>query len=218
MKKIILIGASGFVGSAILKEVLNRTDIMVTAAVRHPEKIKIKSDSLSVVAVDVSSTDSVEALVKGYDAVISAYNPGWDNPSIAADTKIAYTAIVDGVKKAGVNRLLIVGGAGSLLVAPNKTVIDSGVIPESILSGVKALAQVLKDQLLPEKEIDWVFFSPAGNIAPGERTGVYQLGLDNLIVNEQGESKISVEDYAKAMIDELENPEHHQQRFTIGYK
>lgn len=218
MKKIVLIGASGFVGSAILKEALSRTGINITAAVRHPEKINIKDDSLSVVAVDVSSADAVETLVKGYDTVISAYNPGWGNPNIAEDTIASYTAIIKGAKKAGVKRLLIVGGAGSLLVAPNKTVIDSGVIPESILPGVKALAQVLKDQLLPEKEIDWVFFSPAGTIAPGERTGVYQLGLDNLIVNEKGESKISVEDYAKAMIDELENPKHHHQRFTIGYK
>lgn len=218
MKKIVLIGASGFVGSAILKEALSRRDINITAVVRHPEKITIKDERLSVVAADISSADTVETLVKGYDTVISAYNPGWDNPDIAIDTKTNYTAIIEGVKNARVKRLLIVGGAGSLLVAPDKTVIDSGVIPESILPGVKALALVLKDQLIPEKELDWVFFSPAGTIAPGERTGVYQLGLDNLIVNEKGESKISVEDYAKAMIDEFENPRHHQQRFTIGYK
>lgn len=216
MKKIVLIGASGFVGSALLKEALDR-GINVAAAVRHPENITIKSDKLSVVAIDVFSTEAVANLVKGYDAVISAYNPGWTNPNIVEDTIRGYTSIIGGVKKAGVKRLQVVGGAGSLLLASGKTLIDSGAIPDDFLPPVKALAQVLKDQLLPEKDLDWVFFSPAGTIAPGERTGKYKLGLDNLVVNSDGESKISVEDYAKAMIDELENPKHHYQRFTIGY-
>lgn len=216
MKKIVLIGASGFVGSAILKEALER-GLSVTAAVRNPEKISVKSERLKVVAIDISSTETVAHLVKGYDAVISAYNPGWANPHIAEETLEGYKSIIDGVKKAGIKRLQIVGGAGSLFVAPGKTVIDSGAIPDSILPAVKALAKVLKEQLIPEKELDWVFFSPAGTIEPGERTGKYRLGLDDLIVNSEGESKISVEDYAKAMIDELETPAHHQQRFTIGY-
>lgn len=216
MKNIVLIGATGFVGSAILKEALNR-GIKVTAIARHPEKITEKNERLQVVAGDVLSEDTVAESVKGHDAVISAYNPGWENPNIVEDTHKGYTAILNGVKRAGVTRLQIVGGAGSLLVAPGKTVIDSGFIPDGILPAVKALAQVLKEQLLPEKELDWVFFSPAGTIAPGERTGKYRLGLDNLIIDEKGESRISVEDYAKAMIDELESPQHHRQRFTIGY-
>lgn len=216
MKRIVLIGATGFVGSAILKEALNR-GLQVTAVARHPEKITVKSDLLTVAALDVLSEDAVAEFVKGYDAVISAYNPGWTNPNIVEETHKGYTSIINGVKKAGVKRLQIVGGAGSLFVAPGKTVIDSGALPDAILPAVKALAQVLEGQLKPEKELDWVFFSPAGTIEPGERTGVYRLGLDDLIVNEKGESKISVEDYAKAMIDELESPKHHRQRFTIGY-
>lgn len=216
MKKIVLIGATGFVGSAILKEALSR-GLNVTAVARHPEKITEKSDHLKVDTLDVLSEDAVAAFVKGYDAVISAYNPGWTNPNIVADTIKGYTSIINGVKKAGVKRLQIVGGAGSLFVSPGKTVIDSGFIPDAILPAVKSLAQVLKEQLLPERELDWVFFSPAGIIEPGVRTGEYRLGLDDLIVNAEGESKISVEDYAKAMIDELEVPAHHHQRFTIGY-
>lgn len=216
MKNIVLIGGTGFVDSALLSEALSR-ELNVKVIARHPEKIKATSEHLTVVAGDVLSEDTVAELVKGSDAVISAYNPGWTNPSIVEETHKGYSAIINGVKKAGVKRLQIVGGAGSLLVAPGKTVIDAGVIPNEILPAVKALAEVLKDSLLPEKELDWVFFSPAGTIEPGERTGKYNLGLDNLVVNEKGESKISVEDYAKAMIDELVSPKHHQQRFTIGY-
>lgn len=216
MKRIVLIGATGFVGSAILKEALNR-GFQVTAVARHPEKIAVKNELLKVAALDVLSEDAVAEFVKGYDAVISAYNPGWTNPNIVEETHQGYTSIINGVKKAGVKRLQIVGGAGSLFVAPGKTVIDSGVLPDAILPAVKALARVLDEQLKPEKELDWVFFSPAGTIEPGERTGVYRLGLDDLVVNEKGESKISVEDYAKAMIDELELPKHHRQRFTVGY-
>lgn len=216
MKKVVLIGATGFVGSAILKEALSR-GLNVVAVARHPEKITEKSDHLKVDTLDVLSEKAVADFVKGYDAVISAYNPGWTNPNIAEDTLKGYTSIINGVKKAGVKRLQIVGGAGSLFVAPGKTVIDAGFIPNEILAGVKALAQVLTEQLLPEKELDWVFFSPAGTIEPGVRTGKYRLGLDDLIMNAAGESKISVEDYAKAMIDELETLKHHRQRFTIGY-
>lgn len=216
MKKVALIGASGFIGSQLVKELLSR-GYQVTAIVRSADKIKNDDKNLKVVSADVFNTDKLAEVLKNNDAVISAYNPGWTNPNIYDDTIKGYQSIIEAVKKAGIKRLQAVGGAGSLLVAPGKTVVDSGAIPDEILPGVKALALVLKDQFLPEKELDWVFFSPAGTIEPGERTGKYRLGLDNLITDDQGNSKISVQDYAKAMIDELENPKHHQQRFTIGY-
>ncbi|PQL91464.1 NAD(P)-dependent oxidoreductase [Apibacter sp. wkB309] len=216
MKKVALIGASGFIGSQLVKELLSR-GYQVTAIVRSADKIKNDDKNLKVVSADVFDTDKLVEVLKNNDAVISAYNPGWTNPNIYDDTIKGYQSIIEAVKKAGIKRLQAVGGAGSLLVAPGKTVVDSGAIPDEILPGVKALALVLKDQFLPEKELDWVFFSPAGTIEPGERTGKYRLGLDNLITDDQGNSKISVQDYAKAMVDELENPKHHQQRFTIGY-
>lgn len=216
MKKVALIGASGFIGSQLVKELLSR-GYQVTAIVRSADKIKNDDKNLKVVSADVFDTDKLAEVLKNNDAVISAYNPGWTNPNIYDDTIKGYQSIIEAVKKAGFKRLQAVGGAGSLLVAPGKTVVDSGAIPDEILPGVKALALVLKDQFLPEKELDWVFFSPAGTIEPGERTGKYRLGLDNLITDDQGNSKISVQDYAKAMVDELENPKHHQQRFTIGY-
>lgn len=216
MNKIVLIGASGFVGSAILNEALNR-GIHVTAVVRNPENVKISNPDLTILKADVSSAEKVAEIVKGSDAVISAYNPGWKNPDIYEDTLKTYPAILEGVKKAGAKRLLIVGGAGTLFVAPGVRVVDSGAIPAEIMGGVKSLGEFYLNTLMNEKEIDWVFFSPAGSIEPGERTGNYRLGKDDLIVNDKGESKISVQDYAKAMIDELAAPAHHQERFTIGY-
>lgn len=216
MKKIAIIGASGFVGSAILNEALDR-GLEVIAIVRNPDKIKISNANLTIVKGDVSSASVVSKYTQGVDAVISAYNPGWTNPNIYEDTLSVYPAILEGVKAAGVKRLLIVGGAGTLFVSPGVRVIDSGAIPDSYMPGVKSLAQFYLNTLINEDNIDWVFFSPAGSIAPGKRTANYRLGKDDLIVDANGESNISVEDYAKAMIDELETPQHHKERFTIGY-
>ena len=216
MKKIVLIGASGFVGSAILKEAINR-DYKVTALVRNPEKITLRSENLTVIKADVSSAETVTELSKGFDTVVSAYNPGWSNPNIAVETTSVYNAILSGVKKAGVKRLLCVGGAGSLFSAPGVRLMDAGVIPEAFMPAIKALADFYLEVLTHEKSIDWVFFSPAGSIAPGQRTGQFRLGKDDLIVSKDGNSNISVEDYAVAMIDEVENQNHHCERFTIGY-
>ncbi|MBP1614605.1 MAG: NmrA-like family protein [Bacteroidetes bacterium] len=216
MKKIVLIGASGFVGSAILNEALNRGH-QVTAVVRNPDKISTKHANLTITKGDVSSVEAVKVLSKGADAVISAYNPGWTNPDIYEETLKNYSAILNGVKAAGVKRLLCVGGAGTLFVAPGIRLLDAVELPEAIMPAVKSLGKFYLEVLSSEKEIDWVFFSPAGNIAPGERTGKFRLGKDDLIVDAEGKSNISVEDYAVAMIDELEVPAHHQERFTIGY-
>jgi len=216
MKEIVLIGASGFVGSAILKEALDRGH-KVTAVMRHPKKITAVHKNLVVKQGDVSLSDTVTDLLNGADAVISAYNPGWQNPLIAEETTKVYRYILDGVRQAGVKRFLVVGGAGSLFISHGIRLMDAGVMPEFILPAVRSLADIYLIDLMAEKSIDWVFFSPAGNLEPGLRTGKFRIGKDELIVNEEGESKISVQDYAMAMIDELEKPAHHQERFTIGY-
>lgn len=216
VKKVVLTGASGFVGSDILNEVLNR-GFEVTAVVRHPAKIKIQNENLKVVKVDVSSLNEVAEVCKGADAVISAFNPGWSNPNIYDETIKVYLTIVNGIKKAGINRSLMVGGAGSLFIAPGLRLMDSGEVPENILPGVKALGEFYLNFLNKEKKVDWVFFSPAADMRPGVRTGRYRLGKDDMIIDIVGNSHISVEDYAAAMIDELEHPKHHQERFTIGY-
>lgn len=216
MKKIVLIGASGFVGSVILNEALNR-GIQVTAIVRNPEKIDIANANLNIVKGDAVTGDLLSECAKGADAVISAYNPGWANPHIYDELMKNYPRILEQVRKSGVKRLLIVGGAATLFVKPGVRLIDTGVIPDSFLPGVKGIGDVYLNILTNEKEIDWVFFSPAGSLEPGERTAKYRLGKDDLLVDEHGSSRISVQDYAKAMIDELEDKGHHRERFTIGY-
>lgn len=216
MKNVTLIGASGFVGTAILNELLARGH-RVTAVVRNPGKIGIESPSLTVVQADVTDTSALVAACKGRDAVISAYNPGWTNPNIYEETLRNYPLILAAVRQSGVRRLLCVGGAGTLFCAPGLRVVDSGVIPDAIMGGVRSLGEFYLNTLMNEKEIDWIFFSPAGTLEPGKRTGKFRLGKDDLIVDENGNSHISVEDYAVAMVDELENPKHHYERFTIGY-
>lgn len=216
MKNVVLIGASGFVGTAILEELLNR-GYCVTAVVRNPEKMTIRNANLSVVKADVSDVNMLAAVCKGKDAVISAYNPGWANPDIYEETLKNYPLILEAVRKSGVKRLLCVGGAGTLFCAPGIRVVDSGAIPAEIMGGAKSLGEFYLNTLCNEKEIDWVFFSPAGSLEPGKRTGKFRLGKDDLIVDETGKSHISVGDYALAMVDELEQANHHRERFTIGY-
>lgn len=216
MKKTALIGASGFVGSAILKELLSR-GYEVEALVRNPENVKVNNPHLTVKKVDVADTKALEDDLKGYDTIISAYNPGWTNPDIYNLTLQNYPRILEAAKEAGVKRLLIVGGAGTLFCAPGLRVVDSGAIPAEIMGGVKSLGKFYLETLNNEKDIDWVFFSPAGVLEPGEATGTYRLGKDDLIVDSNGNSHITVGDYAKAMVDELDTPSHHKERFTIGY-
>ena len=219
MKKVVLIGASGFVGNAILNELLERGH-EVTAIVRHPEKVKADNPRLSVVGMDVEDSARLTDVCKGHDAVISAYNPGWGNPDMYEDTLRVYPEILKAVKASGTGRLLIVGGAGSLFVKPGVRLVDTGTLPEAWLPGVKSLAKFYLETLVHEQDLDWVFFSPAanlGNLQPGVRTGKFRLGKDDLIVDEKGDSFISVEDYAMAMVDELEQENHHKERFTIGY-
>lgn len=216
MKNIVLIGASGFVGTAILNELLNRGH-KVTAIVRDPAKVTASNPNLKVIQADVTDTDVLIEASKGKDAVISAYNPGWKNPNIYEETLKNYPLIVDSVKKAGVERLLIVGGAGTLFYAPGKMVMDADDIPAKLLPGIKSLGEFYLNTLRKENDIDWIFLSPAANMTPGERTGKFRIGKDDLVVGVNGDSNISVEDYAVAMVDELEQKHHHKERFTIGY-
>ena len=215
-KEVLLIGATGFVGSAILNELLSRGH-KVTAVVRDPAKLEGKA-GVTAVKEDVANVDAIAALAKGKDAVISAYNPGWTNPDIATLITENYPRILNAAKQSGVGRLLIVGGAGTLFCAPGLRVVDSGAIPEEIMGGVRPLGDFYLNTLMNENEIDWVFFSPAGAFDEnGQRTGEFRLGKDDLIVDAEGNSHISVQDYAVAMVDELEQENHHKERFTIGY-
>ena len=216
MANVLLIGATGFVGSAVLNELVSRGH-KVTAVARNVEKVA-KSELVDVVKEDVANVDAIAKLAEGKDAIISAYNPGWTNPDIATLISVNYPKILSTAKKSGVERLLIVGGAGTLFCAPGLRVVDSGAIPEEIMGGVRPLGDFYLNTLMNENDIDWVFFSPAGVFdQQGKKTGNYRLGKDDLIVDAEGNSHISVQDYADAMVNELEKPAHHKERFTIGY-
>ena len=216
MKNVVLIGASGFVGTAILNELLNRGH-KVTAIVRDAKKMTVSNPNLTIVEADVTDTDALKEAGKGKDAVISAYNPGWKNPHIYEDTLKNYPLIVESAKHAGVKRLLIVGGAGTLFYAPGKMVMDADDVPAQLLPGIKSLGEFYLNTLRKEKDIDWIFLSPAANMTPGKRTAKFRIGKDDLVVDANGDSNISVEDFAVAMVDELEQEKHHKERFTIGY-
>jgi hypothetical protein len=212
--KIALIGASGRAGACIRDEALARGH-QVTAIVRHPENISVSSPNLKVVKGDVLK-DKVEDLVRGHDAVISAYNPGWKNPEIYNEQIRASKRIIAGVKKSGVKRLLVVGGAGSLEVSPGVQLIDTMNLPDQIKGGILATRETLY-MLRKEKDLEWTFLSPAASMDIGERTGHFRIGKDQLLKNEKGESKITFQDLAVAMIDELERPQHIRERFTVAY-
>ncbi|MGP1591016.1 MAG: NAD(P)-dependent oxidoreductase [Prevotella sp.] len=219
MKDIILIGASGFVGSAILEEALNRGH-KVTALVRNPEKIQVKNENLTVLTVDATDVEALSKVVAGKDAVISAYNPGWGNPRLYEEILENYPKIIEGVKKAGVQRLLVVGGAGVLYVQPGVRLMDSGTLPAELMPAVNGEGELFLNVLSKDNDIDWVYFAPPanlGNMGKGIRTGKYRLGTDTLLADEKGDSFISVEDYAVAMIDELEQEAHHKTLFTAAY-
>ena len=215
--KIALIGASGYVGSALLTELLQRGH-QVTALVRRPEKLT-QYPGLTAKKTDVLELNDLIFQITGHDAVLSAYSGfAADVPETEAyDQHIEATIkVIEAVRHAGVKRLLLVGGAGSLKVAPDLDLVDSPSFPaqwKTMALAARAALNVVQQ----EQELDWTFLSPSAYLKPGERTGKFRLGQDDLLVGANGESEISVQDYAVAMIDELEQPKHSRKRFTVGY-
>ncbi len=206
--KIALIGATGFVGSKILAESLERGHD-VTAIVSNTSALPAAA-KLRGVKVDATDADALAEAVANHDLVISAFNPGKDPDGNGTQ------ALIDGVRRSGVDRLLAVGGAGTLEVAEGQRVIDQPDFPAEWKDGALRTAAFL-DQLRAEPTLDWVFVSPAAHLVPGDRTGTYRTGGDRLMTGEDGESRISLEDYAVAMLDEAERPKHHRARFSVAY-
>lgn len=198
-----LIGATGNAGSRILSELVRRGHA-VTAIVRNPERVPAQP-GVTARKGDVFDQDGLAALLKGHDAVISSVH------FTASDPR----KLIEAVRDSGVRRYLVVGGAGSLDAAPGLKVIDAPNFPPEYKPEAAA-GGVFLDLLRDERELDWTFLSPSAMFVPGERTGIFRLGTDQLLVNEQG-SSISFEDYAVALVDELETPAHSRQRFTAGY-
>jgi uncharacterized protein len=212
--KIALIGATGFVGSAILQEGLQR-GYEVTAIVRHPEKLQPHAN-LHPQKGDVYNEDEVVRLVAGHDAVISAFNPGWSNPAIYNQQVKGTQAIINGVKKVGVKRLLFVGGAGSLEIKPGVQSVDTPEFPNEWKQFSLATREAL-NLLRKEPGLEWSFLSPSADISPDQRTGKFWLGTAQMLKDANGNSHISTQDYAMAMIDEVEKPTYIRQRFAVGY-
>lgn len=216
--KVALIGATGFVGTALLKELTDR-GYEVTAIARHPEKVSIKGPLVHPVAGDVMDANQVATLVKGHDAVVSAYNSGWTNPRIYEDFMAGSRSIQSGVKQSGVKRYITIGGAGSLEIKPGLQLIDSPQFPAEYKSGASAARDYL-NEVRGEKELEWTYFSPAillDQEHSGVRKGQYRTALDTPVFDEKGQSVLSVEDLALVIVDELEKPKHIRQRFTAGY-
>jgi uncharacterized protein len=212
--KIALIGATGFVGTEVLKELLSRGH-QVTALARTPSKLPAQL-GLKVVKADALDAAQVAAAVEGHDAVIDSYNPGWSEPRIHDMFLEGTRAIVDGVKRSGVKRVLIVGGAGSLFVAPGVQLVDTPHFPAEYKQGALAAREAL-NQIRNESALDWTFLSPAALLAPGPRTGKFRIGADELLMDGDKPAGLSVADLAVAIVDELETPKHIRKRFTAAY-
>ena len=214
--KIAIIGATGFVGSNILNELSSRNH-EITAIVRNPRTDE--NSNINWIKADVNEVESLSKLVAGNDVVVSAFNPGWTNPNIYEDFLLGSKNIQEAVKLSGVKRYITIGGAGSLFVAPNLQAVDTPDFPKEIFPGASAARDYL-NILKEEKELDWAFFSPAFEMHQGittGRTGKYRLGLENPVVDENQRSILSGEDLAVVIADEVENPKHHQVRFTAAY-
>lgn len=214
--KVAIIGATGFVGSKLVNEALNR-GLEVTAIARKTENIS--AENVNKVSVDVNNVNQLSEVLKNQDVVISAFNAGWTNPNLYDDFLSGAKSIQQAVKQAGVQRMIVVGGAGSLYANENQQLVDSPDFPAEIKPGATAARDYL-NVLKEETTLDWAFFSPAIEMHPGiteGRTGKYRLGKDYPVFDENNISKLSPEDVAVVLLDEVQEPKHHQERFTAAY-
>ncbi|MEV6591751.1 NAD(P)-dependent oxidoreductase [Streptomyces acidicola] len=216
MTNIAVFGANGTIGSAIVREALDRGHT-VTAVVRDPAKVTERHANLTVTTGDILDAQLVAAAAKGHDVVVSAVGGG-DGPGHIATIKPAAVALTEGLRTLGgqAPRLITVGGAGSLRTPDGKQVWDAPGLPEFLLQIMHAHGDAL-DYYRTVTDVDWTNISPAAMIEPGTRTGSYRTALEDLITDDDGNSTITVEDYAVALLDEIEQPSHRRQRFTVGY-
>jgi putative NADH-flavin reductase len=218
---VVLFAATGQAGRTILDELIRRRH-HVTAVARNLDKLPNNlPNTVKCVRDGLDDTDRLADIISGSDAVVSAFGPSSSDPRYMTD--ISYTdqivgvteRLIAAVNKARAPRLVVVGGAGSLLYSPGVTELDSGHWPAPYVPIATSHKKALS--VLRASNINWTYFSPPMLIQPGERTGRYRLGNDDLIVDDKGNSHVSFEDYAIALVDELERPAHERARFTIGY-
>lgn len=202
--RVAVIGASGNIGSQIVTEALARGHT-ITGVARNPEKISTRA-GVTAVKGDLGDETALAAILRGHDAVISSVRFRFFKPP----------QLINAVKASGVRRLLVVGGAGSLEVRPGVALIDTPEFPAAAKEEAGGGSATLK-ALKAEPSLEWTYLSPSMVIGPGERTGKFRLGGDQLLVGTDGKSRISIPDFAIAMVDELEKPQHVRRRFTVGY-
>lgn len=215
-KKVAVIGATGFVGTQVVKELVNR-GFEVEAIVRDVSKVN-ETETVKAKSVDVNSVDDLAEVLKGNDAVINTFNAGWTNPNLYNDFLNGSINIEKAVEKSGVKRFITVGGAGSLFIEGNQLV-DGPDFPADIKPGATAARDYL-NKIKENTTLDWTFFSPPIEMHPGTagiRTGKYRTALENPVFNEEGRSVLSVEDVAVVLVDELEQNNHIRERFTAAY-
>lgn len=211
--KIALIGASGFIGSALLEEALSRGH-QVKALVTRPERLAPR-DGLSVEKSDALDTATLTGQLRGVDAVLSAFS-GHAQEDVLGYYLKGFDSILAATRAAGAPRLLVVGGAASLEVAPGKLLLDTPEFPDAYRATAEG-AKAALERLRAQSDQAWTLLSPAAEIFPGERTGDFRLGGDALLTDAEGRSRISVQDYAVALLDELERPAHPNRRFSVAY-
>ena len=215
--KFAVIGATGYVGNAVVQELAARGHD-VTAFARNTAKV-FPAANVRAVAADVKAADFA-AQLSGFDAVVSAFNPGWTNPNIGRDFRDGYAAILAAAKSANVPYLLVVGGAGSLYIAPGVQVIDTPDFPKEIYDGANA-ARDLLTELRGRNDLNWAFISPpiclgADGGHSEDRTGKYRLGQDDALMDGDAPAGISVADLAIAIADDVAQKAHLHQRFTVA--
>lgn len=214
--KVALIGATGFVGSHILKELLSK-EHEVTAIARNVEKIDIGEIGLKVASIDVNDKEALTEILRDNSIVVSAFNAGWDNPDLYNDYLNGYESIQQAIRAANIRRYFVVGNAGSLYIG-GKQLVDTPEFPDEMMQGAKASRDYF-DKLRRETYLDWLYLSPQvemnKDISVG-RTGRFRTGRDEPIIKE-GVASISVEDLAMAIVDEVESRKLSRQHFTMGY-
>lgn len=213
---IAVIGTTGFVGSSITQELVAREHSVLGIARNINDSITTNLVNLSV---DIADTQKLADALKASDVVVSAFNAGWTNPNIYDDFLQGAKVIQEAVKLADVKRFIVIGGAGSLHTPEGTQLVDTPDFPKEYYPGASA-ARDYFNYLKQETDLDWVFFSPAIEMHQGittGRTGQYRLGNEAPVFDQNQRSILSVQDLAVVIADEIENPKHHQQRFTAAY-
>lgn len=211
LMKVLVLGADGAIGRGLVKEALYRK-CEVTALLREPSRLHEEHAALTIRTGDLLGPGAIAAAAAGCDAILTAFG---SEPGEGALLPEAARLIIEGAHAAGVTRLIVAGGSGTLLTAPGVRLMDSPEYPQELLPLAQAHAEAY--EIFAQSDLDWTYASPAAWIEPGRRTGNFRVGMSLLVTDDEGHSRISIEDFAAAIVDELDDPNFIRARFTVGY-